>query len=226
MLNTEMPGKLNKVRQGLIVELRNKRLWSQEQLAEVSGISVRTIQRLEAGSPANFETLQALAQAFDLDTEKLIEPNTNSNKSKSTPKVHILSRLTTGTELCDVVGGAHMQQIGHDEINTQQELEACKIISQHIQDIGNIWNDVQTAEQLQIAFDTTAIIEDLKNKGFAIFGKRRRVMLSTADGKLKTPMIMATFRIAKLDSAEIVTHSDGKQYIPFVDFNAGKPFNF
>ena len=47
-----------------IRELRLARGWSQEQLAELSGLSVRTIQRLENGQKAGLESLNALAAVF------------------------------------------------------------------------------------------------------------------------------------------------------------------
>jgi len=42
----------------LIQKLRLQRGWSQEQLAELSGLSVRTIQRIERGQPASIESLK------------------------------------------------------------------------------------------------------------------------------------------------------------------------
>ncbi|MFA6020297.1 MAG: 2TM domain-containing protein [Rhodospirillales bacterium] len=47
-------------------QLRLDRGWSQEQLAGISGVSVRTIQRLEQGAPAGLESAKALAAAFGL----------------------------------------------------------------------------------------------------------------------------------------------------------------
>lgn len=46
---------------------RETRQWSQEQLAELSGLSVRTIQRVERGQPADLHTRRALARAFRFD---------------------------------------------------------------------------------------------------------------------------------------------------------------
>lgn len=46
--------------------LRLERAWSQEQLAEISGLSVRTIQRIEQGKAASLETLKALAASFQV----------------------------------------------------------------------------------------------------------------------------------------------------------------
>ena len=58
----------------LIQKHRLQRGWSQEQLAELSGLSVRTIQRLERGKAASAESLKALASAFEIDFSSLKEP--------------------------------------------------------------------------------------------------------------------------------------------------------
>lgn len=49
-----------------VQKLRLKRGWSQQQLAEASGLSVRTVQRIEAGEPASTETLKSLAAVFEV----------------------------------------------------------------------------------------------------------------------------------------------------------------
>jgi len=51
--------------------LRLERSWSQTQLAEVSGLSLRTIQRLERAGNCSHETLMALALAFEIDVRDL-----------------------------------------------------------------------------------------------------------------------------------------------------------
>jgi len=51
----------------LIQKLRLKHGWSQQQLAEASGLSVRTIQRIENGQPASAESLKCLAAVFEVD---------------------------------------------------------------------------------------------------------------------------------------------------------------
>lgn len=54
-----------------IRELRLRRAWSQSHLAEVSGVSVRTVQRLERRGICSGETLLSIAGAFDVDVERL-----------------------------------------------------------------------------------------------------------------------------------------------------------
>lgn len=55
----------------LIQKLRLKHGWSQQQLAEASGLSVRTVQRIEAGYPASTESLKSLAAVFEVDFSTL-----------------------------------------------------------------------------------------------------------------------------------------------------------
>ncbi|HUR40916.1 MAG TPA: 2TM domain-containing protein [Verrucomicrobiae bacterium] len=49
-----------------VQKLRLKRGWSQQQLAEASGLSVRTVQRIEAGDTPSTETLKSLAAVFEV----------------------------------------------------------------------------------------------------------------------------------------------------------------
>ncbi|PIE16084.1 MAG: XRE family transcriptional regulator [Rhodobacterales bacterium] len=66
----------------VIRNLRIERGWSQEQLAEISGVSSRTIQRIERGGKASLESLKCLAAVFETpisDLKKEIDmPNSNA----------------------------------------------------------------------------------------------------------------------------------------------------
>ena len=55
----------------ILKELRLSRHISQEQLAQMSGLNVRTIQRIESGHNASFESLKCLAAALDVDVKTL-----------------------------------------------------------------------------------------------------------------------------------------------------------
>ena len=50
----------------IVRKLRLKKGWSQEQLAQMADLSVRTIQRIERGQKAGLESLKSLAAVFDL----------------------------------------------------------------------------------------------------------------------------------------------------------------
>ncbi|MGP2655988.1 helix-turn-helix domain-containing protein [Malaciobacter sp. WC5094] len=68
-----------------IKDLRIKKGWSQEYLAQLSNLSSRTIQRIEKDNKASLESLNALAKAFELEVsqlQKIIEESKNPINQK------------------------------------------------------------------------------------------------------------------------------------------------
>ena len=55
----------------ILKQLRLSKRLSQEQLADMSGLNVRTIQRIESGTNASLESKKCLAAALDVDIETL-----------------------------------------------------------------------------------------------------------------------------------------------------------
>ena len=56
-------------------QLRNRKGWTQEELAEYADMAVRQIQYLESKnpSPAKIDTIEKLAKAFGLSCSKLLD---------------------------------------------------------------------------------------------------------------------------------------------------------
>jgi transcriptional regulator with XRE-family HTH domain len=57
----------------IVQSMRLRRGWSQQQLADISGLNVRTIQRIERGETASIESFKALGAAFNVDFSQLQE---------------------------------------------------------------------------------------------------------------------------------------------------------
>lgn len=75
-----------------LISEKNKRAWTQGHLAEVCGLSLRTIQRIEKTGIASHDTIKALASVFEVSIEELIdqeehkpidEISTEKNREKS-----------------------------------------------------------------------------------------------------------------------------------------------
>jgi len=58
----------------LITETRKNHSWSQDELATASGLSLRTIQRIENIGTASLQSLKAIAAALEVDLEHLKLP--------------------------------------------------------------------------------------------------------------------------------------------------------
>ena len=66
-------------------QLREARAWSQEQLAIVSGISPRTVQRVESEGAASLDTRMALAAALECEPAMLLESAVVENMVHTQP---------------------------------------------------------------------------------------------------------------------------------------------
>jgi transcriptional regulator with XRE-family HTH domain len=73
----------------LVQKLRLQRGWSQQQLAELSGLNVRTIQRIEKGQEPSAESLKSLAAVFNVDFLTLKEQGMENvvNESQSAEEI-------------------------------------------------------------------------------------------------------------------------------------------
>ena len=98
-METNMPKCLDRAK--FVKKERQVRAWPQTQLAEIAGVTPRTIQRLERDGAASFETLMGVADAFGIDVKELSEfPKT---KKKSQKKVHHLKHIASGKNLYDAI---------------------------------------------------------------------------------------------------------------------------
>jgi transcriptional regulator with XRE-family HTH domain len=63
-----------KINVGRVKSERQKRAWSQEQLAAAAGLGIRTVQRLETSGTTSNETLKCLAAVFECSPLELVMP--------------------------------------------------------------------------------------------------------------------------------------------------------
>lgn len=56
----------------LIKEQRQLRGWTQQHLSDITGVSLRTIQRVESLGQGSHETISSLASVFEIDRQDLL----------------------------------------------------------------------------------------------------------------------------------------------------------
>jgi len=130
--------------------------------------------------------------------------NANKQGNKKTPT--ILKRLTTGKEIVDIVREAHAYLFDHDEFKTKEEADFVSSILQNIQDWGEVsgFGDFEIGKQIEVGFELNADVEELENKGFFIFGKRRQVRMADANKKDLGIFDVATFVVLRKENPTIV----------------------
>lgn len=78
----------------IVRKIRLQRGWSQEHLSQLSGLSVRTIQRIERGQKAGLESLNALAAVFEISiTELQVESDMNNKQQTAFEETQIIEHV-------------------------------------------------------------------------------------------------------------------------------------
>ena len=66
-----------------VQQRRLEKGWSQEELARHSGLSTRTIQRIEGGQKAGLESLKCLAAVFETSISALMQEQTMTDQDQT-----------------------------------------------------------------------------------------------------------------------------------------------
>jgi transcriptional regulator with XRE-family HTH domain len=170
----------------MIIELRTKRAWTQEQLAQIADVSPRTVQRLESGKGASMETLKAISNAFEMDVADLQkirnEPETKENKFDPNSKLAI--RITTGKELFNLIGGADGHRIDYDEPEIEKEASEIGYFLDNVKNVGEIWEDLDPSRRIEYTILASRGIKELEKLGYWVFGSRLPEYFKTADNQV------------------------------------------
>ena len=166
---------------------REMRSWSQEQLAAISGLNVRTIQRIEQGQPASLDTRRALARAFefeDIDTfdKPFSIPNDEEFKAEKEKfdRENVTLRatpLTTGKQLARLAETCTMDlsEPAFDLPREADEMFAALVdYFREYRDCADLYSETQ---KFDIYDEMQSYIESLKAQGISLRYAVRKVQV-------------------------------------------------
>ncbi|MEC8374762.1 MAG: helix-turn-helix transcriptional regulator [Pseudomonadota bacterium] len=162
-----------KINSKLIVKLRKEKGWSQQHLSLVSGVSLRTIQRVENEGNTSIETLKSLASAFETDFNSLIfrSPQPNKVLKKTITSFALLFSLATCVFLTSTTTAspgidvqAEKMIVSQDKRNTTFLGDVIMVIPSTAPfEISTIENHSSKSSQLKITTDgSTFLISDAR----------------------------------------------------------------
>lgn len=134
-----------------------------------------------------------------------------------------LVRLSSGQDVMTIVEGACAYAMGHDELETEEEVELVGAFLQEAQDWGDAWRDVGVAERTRTGFAFSKTMKRLEQAGFSVFGGREVQRIEGgAAGPMDWPMaIIKVARttnpdITRLDPAETVSSTKPRSTVPSI----------
>jgi transcriptional regulator with XRE-family HTH domain len=195
-----------------VKRLRIERAWSQEQLAQISGVNVRTIQRLENGAKVSMETLKAIAAGFGIDVRELTEEQTSSPKGKG-PKVLFVPKMTSGNDLCSVIQDTDGHQFQNDELETNEEVALVGNFLQDASDSGSIWSNMEPLARVEAGYRFTNMIKELEKYGLWVFASKKKTYLHMSIGPA-LPFTALVILILRNTNPKIVKTLPSLEFVP------------
>ncbi|MBO1255002.1 helix-turn-helix transcriptional regulator [Alteromonas sp. 5E99-2] len=130
----------------LIKTERINRAWSQTQLALVSGLSLRTIQRIEKTGVASLESVKSLASAFEISAQD-IQQCTNNSRYSTKSKFAAFFGLVSFTLSCLVMIPASAQPI---MVNVELIKNDEKLANIHLLSEESSVNEISISDSLKL----------------------------------------------------------------------------
>jgi transcriptional regulator with XRE-family HTH domain len=176
---------------------REMRQWSQDTLAAISRLNIRTIQRVEKAEPSNGDTRRAIARAFELEDMDIFNkpftfpsPEEIQAETERMRREHITldSHIAkTGQELTRFFEQANM-----DYASSAVELEGTAAESfadliDYLREFRDCKDCMNEAYKLRVFSDVQGYLDMLGKAGYSISYARRETKLVGENWADKTP---------------------------------------
>ena len=189
----------------LVIAFREQRGWTQETLAELAGISMRTVQRVEKAQPSDLDTRRALAKAFEWqDIDVFNKPWPFPNEDKITEENKRLDETTTRVEMETGLSGKMLreklecsQAVSFHEYTELQD-EATAIFAElqdYIRDYLDICSEYSAVEKLNVSKDFQVAIDKLRDLEIVIGVGIRQMRVSSESWENKEPLKFSVIHI-------------------------------
>jgi transcriptional regulator with XRE-family HTH domain len=162
---------------------REWRGWSQETLAEISGLTVRTVQRVEASQPVGLDTRRALARAWgapDIDclNKPTVFPTMEEVQAEEKKRQEELKKHYHKIDVAPTDGRGIVRAMRGTEAlmaNLADGLEADRAVedefarlSDYLRDLIDVVDEVPATEMLAYGDELQGMVAELGRRGVTI----------------------------------------------------------
>jgi transcriptional regulator with XRE-family HTH domain len=166
---------------------RHNRAWSQTQLAEVSGLSLRTIQRIEKTGVASLESVKSLASVFEVeikDIQKCLSKPVYSLKSKLVTLFGAIGLILSGLVMIPATAQSIMVDL--KLLESDEELASIQILNEE-----NAESEMKISDVLKITLTSTK-----ENDGTVLISTKLYDLSDGNEVLISSPSVKAKHREA------------------------------
>ncbi len=173
--------------------IRTALKWSQEALAEASGLNLRTIQRVEAGRPTSVTTRRSLARGlgyqnpdvfedltFVAEVRNLLEMASDYSQKERFPD-HLKLRadpVRTGDALGRLIAASSAYVFSCDDDLSDQVKEQAAALFDLLQDYGDSWSDLTHYDRLTASRSFDENLAEFEQSGARLYSATRATKIS------------------------------------------------
>jgi transcriptional regulator with XRE-family HTH domain len=185
----------------VVAALRYDRGWTQETLAEIARVTVRTVQRVERGEPSSTDTRRALAGALEfqvLDAFNMPWPLPDYERIKA--EHERLLHESVEVEIKLVANGRQLREFAeaaegwqHSQLvdMTPSADAALATLRDYFQDYGDVHDCYSETQKLGVNADFQELIDTLAAEGIGLCAGTRRVRIGgfADDGAIRATLV-------------------------------------
>jgi transcriptional regulator with XRE-family HTH domain len=172
--------------------------WTQETLAEISGLTVRTIQRIENSEPSSVDTRRALARAFQIeDIDIFNKPHSFKSEeqirkeAEEVEKNYVTLDVTvakSGKDLADFAERMTMYCLQQADNVPRSVAEEVASLYDYLRDYGDVDELYSFAQKLVVHDELDRYLSTVKEAGYSICCALRNTKIVGPNWKDKTPL--------------------------------------
>jgi transcriptional regulator with XRE-family HTH domain len=207
----------------IIKMFREQRGWPQEQLALITGLADRTIQRIENSESSPSDTsIMALAHAFDIPFENMKELAEQpqlfieqvDEAWKALQAADLLPRLVSGHNLARVMMKNHFFHFEHEQLKDNQQADLIGGFLQEIVDWSDIWSEIEEIGRARAEVALNERIQELDAQGFWIFGITKKQALRFQGEEESSLWNIGYLFVVRKSNPYLLKHKDGNEILP------------
>lgn len=208
----------------IVKGMRARMAWSQETLAELARLTVRTVQRLEAGQAASIDTRRAVAGAFgwpvDFFENPIVIPTHEELAAQKATfdREHLIIDVcaTNGrgilTRLHDLPGFKAMVPCSLAELPRAAQ-DAFATVADYVADCLDIIGDVPRADVLRYGDELTEMVAALADAGYRLHVASRETKVGNPAWTDQTLMPVTILYVLAAPNEQAVQHITVKRKV-------------
>lgn len=155
--------------------LRKMHHLTQENLADASNLSTRTIEKIESGKHTPDEqTLRSLARALGTDLAAFRKPSPQEEAHQQQQMEDALRKtviapttpIHSASDFLNVFDQRHAARFEMSAVQDDEALEIAASMADLIKDLNDIWRDVYMSERLKYARSFAEMCQQIEQRGF------------------------------------------------------------